>query len=323
MRPTCHLPLRALLGALVLTAVASPPAHAGEGDAELPGTTVFFETYDTNFDGCVTSEEFRGSREVFRLLDVDEDGRITPAELGLPATWKPDPARAGRTERTRGMEGRGARQRAAAMDRLKRMDTDGDDRVSRDEWMGQPEGFARLDRNKDGYLDAQDVGGPDSADGGRGPEGAGRGRDMPGGGRLFDRLDANGDGVLDAQEIAGREAILRLDADGDGRVTREEAIAGLRSSGAPGAGARRGRTLTPEGLRRFDRNGDGKVDADEFPGNEAMFGRLDRNGDGVLDAADLVEDAPTPERPAPEVTPGTPADAPPGEAPAPDAPPAR
>ena len=36
----------------------------------------------------------------------------------------------------------------------------------------------------------------------------------------------------------------------------------------------------------YDRNGDGVITRDEFPGNAAAFNRLDRNGDGVLSAAD-------------------------------------
>jgi hypothetical protein len=41
----------------------------------------------------------------------------------------------------------------------------------------------------------------------------------------FAALDANGDGIPDANEIASApQALARLDKDGDGKVTREEAM---------------------------------------------------------------------------------------------------
>ena len=302
------LPAAVALAALV-AGFATSPARAD--DAELPGTTLFFETYDADYDGFVTREEFRGSKDVFRLLDVDGDGRICPTELGLPAEWKPDPAKK-RPERTRGRAGATpGRPRDGYLERLKEMDADGDGKVSRDEWNGPTQAFERLDRNGDGFIDPADVRGAM-------PGQPGEGRDMRRGGEIFDRLDTDKDGVLSAEEIGERPFLKRLDTDGDGRVTKEEAMAAARQMGSRGADARRGRGLTQEGLRRFDRDGDGKVTADEFPGNERQFGRLDRNGDGVLDSADLeAEPEERPQGPPRPTTPSTPNTPP---APAPDAP---
>jgi hypothetical protein len=39
--------------------------------------------------------------------------------------------------------------------------------------------------------------------------------------------------------------------------------------------------------QRYDKNGDGKITAEEFSGPEMLFERLDRDGDGVLTAADF------------------------------------
>lgn len=40
--------------------------------------------------------------------------------------------------------------------RIKQMDTNGDGTVSREEWVGQPQVFQRVDKNDDGKLDAQE-----------------------------------------------------------------------------------------------------------------------------------------------------------------------
>ena len=69
--------------------------------------------------------------------------------------------------------------------------------------------------------------------------------------QMFDRLDANHDDVVDATELAnsrGGRMLTRMDADGDGRVTREEFTIGLDAQ-----------------FKALDKNGDGVVTADERP----------------------------------------------------------
>ena len=39
--------------------------------------------------------------------------------------------------------------------------------------------------------------------------------------------------------------------------------------------------------RRFDKNGDGKITAEELKDHPALFARLDRDGDGVITAGDF------------------------------------
>jgi len=40
-------------------------------------------------------------------------------------------------------------------------------------------------------------------------------------------------------------------------------------------------------FKNLDKNGDGKVSRDEFPGPPQFFDRLDANGDGFVDILDL------------------------------------
>lgn len=79
---------------------------------------------------------------------------------------------------------------------LQRMDSDGDGRISVDEylaWMGY--GFERMDRNGDGVLSA------DELPGGRG-RAISRADHMAQLRQRFARQDANGDGFLSARELA-------------------------------------------------------------------------------------------------------------------------
>jgi collagen type III alpha len=81
---------------------------------------------------------------------------------------------------------------------------------------------------------------------------------------FFDRIDTNGDGALDKAEIeasrqrrgsgggrgsGGPRDLMQMDANGDGKVTKEE---------------------VPEGMRDF-------------------FDRIDANGDGAIDRAEADE----------------------------------
>lgn len=142
----------------------------------------------------------------------------------------------------------------AAADVLKKMDANGDGKLTRDELrrppFGQPGGpsgpegmLRRLDRNNDGKVTKEEL-----------PE-----RMQPN----FSRLDLNGDGALDADEL--KQAWQQM--------------GGPR--GVPGAGN------LLERIRNLDADKDGKISQDELQ-NKAMFDRLDRNGDGFIDEEELA-----------------------------------
>ncbi|SEA53447.1 EF-hand domain-containing protein [Rubrimonas cliftonensis] len=76
--------------------------------------------------------------------------------------------------------------------------------------------------------------------------------------RMFERLDADGDGRLVRDEIAAFGArVMEADADGDGRVTREEFAAA------------RGERRAQARFGRLDADGDGAISREEFLANAA------------------------------------------------------
>ncbi len=93
---------------------------------------------DQDGNGRLSRNEFPGPDEAWRRLDRNADGWISAEELegaGPPAPPAPGGDRA---------------------EAFRRADTDGDGRVSRREFRGTDTLFDRLDRNHDGFLDAQD-----------------------------------------------------------------------------------------------------------------------------------------------------------------------
>lgn len=98
--------------------------------------------------------------------------------------------------------------------------------------------------------------------------------------------DANGDGAITrAEAVAAREAAFTaMDANGDGYVTAAE-----RAAMSEGRGARRGGGQRMEAARaEMDADGDGRLSRAEFMNAPMpLFDRADTNGDDVLSAEEL------------------------------------
>jgi Ca2+-binding EF-hand superfamily protein len=114
------------------------PAAAAPGQGG--GAGPMLKRMDTDGDGRISKEEWRGREQLFVRLDRNGDGYIDAQEIPRDLV-RPAGPQGGPGER---------------LQMLKRMDTDHDGRISREEWRGAPERFDRLDRNGDGYIDRDD-----------------------------------------------------------------------------------------------------------------------------------------------------------------------
>ncbi len=114
---------------------------------------------------------------------------------------------------------------------IKVLDANGDGIIDAQEIANAPAALLKLDKNGDGQLTPDEYlpPRPDRGTNAPPPEGGTnappRGRDghRPPRPPIIAVLDANGDGIIDAQEIANASAaLLKLDKNGDGRLTPDE-----------------------------------------------------------------------------------------------------
>lgn len=122
---------------------------------------------------------------------------------------------------------------------------------------------------------------------------------------MFGQLDTNKDGQLSADEVSEEkkrlfERLVRVaDKNGDGKLSSEEFVAGLKPAGKPAAPPSPGdddkeRPGADKLFKRFDANHDGKLTADEVPEKrremvKAWINRGDKNSDGALTEEELAQ----------------------------------
>lgn len=192
----------AVLGAAAGLAFAQEGAHRGP-----PGGMIFQS--DANNDGVVTRQEFDAGRDaMFTRLDTNHDNQLSREEMR--AGWRehggPDGHRGGQ---------RGGPDGGHMLDRA---DANHDGNITREEFLAGPTAmFQRLDTNHDGVISA-----------GERPQRSERGEHGPGD-QAHQRAnpDVNGDQQISRSEWTSMGASMfdRLDANHDGRVTRDEAAA--------------------------------------------------------------------------------------------------
>jgi Ca2+-binding EF-hand superfamily protein len=233
---------------IVLTAGLCLAVLAGASAQErrTGAAAIRFQAMDTNGDGVITRQEWRGNDRSFRNHDWDRDGRLSGDEIRVGARrqsqWD-----------DRDIEAAIEREDDWTDERFRALDHNSDGRLSRAEWHAGAELFARVDRNRDNFLSGAEFRG--EADDDREDR--------------FTDLDDNRDGRLTRNEWHGSTAVFdALDGNRDGVLTRAEAI------GTEG-GAR-------DEFRSVDVNGDGAIARNEWHWNAAAFDRLDANRDGRL-----------------------------------------
>lgn len=131
---------------------------------------------------------------------------------------------------------------------LQQLDANRDGVLTTDELAGAPAVLLQLDADQDGIVSATELRpagrGPQHRGGGRGPGAAAAPADATTATPVhamkspcITAIDLNGDGSLGAEEIAAApQSMLKLDANQDGQLTRDE----IRPEGAPGRGQGRG-----------------------------------------------------------------------------------
>jgi Ca2+-binding EF-hand superfamily protein len=169
--------------------------------------------------------------------------------------------------------------RARLGERLKAMDADKDGAVTLEEFLARRNRvFARFDKNNDGIVDAAEF------------EAATKESSDYWIKRFIKRFDADRDGKISKDEFARarRERFAMRDLNDDGRIGLEDMPPGVRRRMADRAkdgpeakdGAKDGKEATKER---------GPFTLDRLLGRiDRQFARFDKNGDGFIDANDLA-----------------------------------
>ncbi|NQV54212.1 MAG: EF-hand domain-containing protein, partial [Rhodospirillales bacterium] len=114
---------------------------------------------DADGDGRVARSEFTGPPNNFARIDADKDGFLTAQEFDA-FLKKAKAHRAGGAQKTKLKQGGGGPIKApngkTAAQIIGNSDQDGDGKLSRAEFQGNPRAFPKIDKNKDGLLTKQE-----------------------------------------------------------------------------------------------------------------------------------------------------------------------
>jgi Ca2+-binding EF-hand superfamily protein len=156
------------------------------------------------------------------------------------------------------------------------MDTNGDGVITRQEWRGNAQSFARLDVNRDGVLSGTEVWTNDD-------DWRQRGERDGVLAQTFRRADANRDGIISRKEwTSDSETFKRVDVNGDGVLTEPEFLGEGWGPEIADQSLTEEEAALAERFRRADANRNDVISRGEWDGAEATFNRLDVNRDGVL-----------------------------------------
>ena len=137
--------------AVLAQSAAPPPQDGARGERWKQRADTKFEEADSNHDGNISQSEWQSARlreasEHFQRMDANRDGKLSRTEL--------DQARSERM-------GKRQSDRAGHRERIRALDKDGDQQLSRAEIGNEmprlAADFDRLDANRDGKLSREEI----------------------------------------------------------------------------------------------------------------------------------------------------------------------
>ena len=151
------------------------------GKAKDPKTMV--KIMDTDGDGTVAREEWKGPAVAYDQIDANHDARLTADEIAAGISAGNEP-------------------KVKLMSAIKSFDKDRDSKISRDEWTGPEKQFESTDANQDGQLTVFELATAQVKQMDRDGDGKlGRG-ETPFPKEKFDMLDKSGDDLVSVEEFS-------------------------------------------------------------------------------------------------------------------------
>jgi Ca2+-binding EF-hand superfamily protein len=99
---------------------------------------------------------------------------------------------------------------------------------------------------------------------------------------FINKYDKDEDGKISKDEFKGSDkAFDNLDKNQDGYIDKDEAQKDRKKQSKKGEKGY---------INKYDKDGDGKLSKDEFPGSDKAFSNLDKNQDGYIDKSEAQKD---------------------------------
>ena len=226
-----------------------------------------FQGMDTNRDGRITREEWRGNARAFARHDWNNDGVLSGDELFAGNNRRRDQTATDET----GIPETGITDWTES--HFRQLDRNADNRIARAEWQYDLQTFRRIDRNRDDVVSRAEFLGLDLVN-----EPAADRVDTRG--ERFEDLDTNNDNRITRREWRDSDDAFRwLDRDNDGVLTRAEVT---------GADGRDGRIRREAGSQAYRTGYDRGLAEGREAGREdkRLRNRWDLDGQRELEQAD-------------------------------------